>query len=474
MIKTYYINSTQALYDDAEFAWLQSLLLEEGVLADKNGTMGLSVTEKSGGADMSVDVGAGKALVEITKNGDTFKVVVENDASVNVPIAANSSGSNRIDAIVVRVDVDTEPNTLKSNVGTIERVAGTGVSALSDGAITSALGSDGWVRIADITVANAASSIVTADISDQRVKVSTNSAINLAGATPVGGTMDYAGSSAPTGFLLCRGQAVSRTTYASLFAIIGTDWGAGDGSTTFNVPDLRRRVTVGMDNNASVTTVEDCEDTWDGTVVAGVSVSLDTSDKKVGSGSVRLIVDASVSAGAVLATENIGNVDFYANGVVSLWLKPSVAVAAGDLQLILGENADGSSPVEAVNIPALAANVWQRVHLQLDAPALGLRLSYIGIKMVNDIGAFSLWIDDVITSLFSEVGKIGGQERHKMSVPEIATHRHGGVPPPGSSSEGSSVSTWEMDGVGETSDAGESRPFLIVQPYAVMNKIIRY
>ena len=62
---------------------------------------------------------------------------------------------------------------------------------------------------------------------------------------PVGTMLDFAGSSAPTGYLLCDGAAVSRTTYGSLFTAIGTAWGSGDGSTTFNVPDMRRRVAVG-------------------------------------------------------------------------------------------------------------------------------------------------------------------------------------------------------------------------------------
>lgn len=60
--------------------------------------------------------------------------------------------------------------------------------------------------------------------------------------------MPYAGSSAPTGWLLCYGQAVSRTTYASLFAVISTTYGSGDGSTTFNLPDLRGRSIFGQDN----------------------------------------------------------------------------------------------------------------------------------------------------------------------------------------------------------------------------------
>lgn len=55
----------------------------------------------------------------------------------------------------------------------------------------------------------------------------------------------YAGSTAPAGFLLCDGSAVSRLTYADLFTLIGTTYGAGDGSTTFNVPDLRGSVIIG-------------------------------------------------------------------------------------------------------------------------------------------------------------------------------------------------------------------------------------
>lgn len=70
---------------------------------------------------------------------------------------------------------------------------------------------------------------------------------------PVGSVLDYAGTSAPTGFLLCYGQAISRVTYAALFAVIGTTHGAGDGSTTFNLPDLRGRVAAGKDDMGGVT-----------------------------------------------------------------------------------------------------------------------------------------------------------------------------------------------------------------------------
>jgi microcystin-dependent protein len=57
-------------------------------------------------------------------------------------------------------------------------------------------------------------------------------------------------SAAPSGWLMCEGQAVSRATFSALFAAIGTAYGAGDGATTFNVPDLRGRVPVGVDGTA--------------------------------------------------------------------------------------------------------------------------------------------------------------------------------------------------------------------------------
>jgi microcystin-dependent protein len=62
---------------------------------------------------------------------------------------------------------------------------------------------------------------------------------------PSGTVLDFAGAVAPVGFLLCDGSAVSRSTYSDLFAAIGTVWGVGDGATTFNLPNLNGRTTIG-------------------------------------------------------------------------------------------------------------------------------------------------------------------------------------------------------------------------------------
>lgn len=80
---------------------------------------------------------------------------------------------------------------------------------------------------------------------------STSGRFSGEGIVPTGCMLDYAGTaSPPTGWLLCDGTAASRTTYADLFGVIGTVWGTGDGATTFNLPDTRRRVSVGFGGTA--------------------------------------------------------------------------------------------------------------------------------------------------------------------------------------------------------------------------------
>ena len=71
----------------------------------------------------------------------------------------------------------------------------------------------------------------------------------------IGSIIAWGSDTLPTGWLLCDGSAVSRTTYADLFAVIGTNFGIGDGSTTFNLPDLRGRVGVGKSSDTEFDTL---------------------------------------------------------------------------------------------------------------------------------------------------------------------------------------------------------------------------
>ena len=72
-------------------------------------------------------------------------------------------------------------------------------------------------------------------------------AINIS--SPTGTIQAFSSSNTPVGWLLCDGSAISRTTYSNLFAVIGTTYGSGDGSTTFNLPNLFNRMVVGAGNS---------------------------------------------------------------------------------------------------------------------------------------------------------------------------------------------------------------------------------
>ena len=78
-----------------------------------------------------------------------------------------------------------------------------------------------------------------------------NITIPVTAPVPAGVIIPFAGTYVPTGYLLCNGAAVSRTNYANLFAAIGTLYGAGNGSTTFNLPDARDRVLQGASRGHS-------------------------------------------------------------------------------------------------------------------------------------------------------------------------------------------------------------------------------
>jgi len=83
--------------------------------------------------------------------------------------------------------------------------------------------------------------------------------INLSGtivgftSIPAGAIIPYISETEPSGWLKCDGTAVSRTTYSSLFAVVGTAFGSGDGSTTFNLPDLRGRTVIGSGTGSGLT-----------------------------------------------------------------------------------------------------------------------------------------------------------------------------------------------------------------------------
>lgn len=145
----------------------------------------------------------------------------------------------------------------------------------------------------------------------------------------------------------------------------------------------------------SATVVEDCEDVWvDGTAGTDCTVTAEGTIKKVGTYSVKLSMNGDAVV-ELLAYENFTAADFSAKTHIVAWLYPTVAIAAGDLTLRL-DNTDGcGSPIEAISIPALTANVWTRICIPIAVPASCSAIQSVGIAQAVDKGAFILYVDDV-------------------------------------------------------------------------------
>ena len=175
------------------------------------------------------------------------------------------------------LDTITEPNntgtaniTLSSNTTTtmpLVDINGGAIDATTVGAGTpssvasTTLTASGATTLnGDVTLGNASSDTITVTGTMAGVD-------NKSGMT--GEVRMWSGSSAPTGWLLCDGAAVSRSTYSALFAITGTAYGVGNGSSTFNVPDMKGRTPVGVGTGAG----DGAEDTDGGAVPAGTALT---------------------------------------------------------------------------------------------------------------------------------------------------------------------------------------------------------
>jgi len=166
------------------------------------------------------------------------------------------------DASAVAAQAQTALNTANAATVTANAASTTanGIAATANTALTNSTNAVNTANTANSTAttanttANTANTTANSALSTANSAVSTaNSALTFAQAiNPVGAVIWVATSTAPNGFLKANGAAVSRTTYAALFAALGTQFGAGDGSSTFNLPDLRGEFIRGWDDGRGV------------------------------------------------------------------------------------------------------------------------------------------------------------------------------------------------------------------------------
>lgn len=229
-------------FDEANY-WVAELATAASaandiIIADGNDSLS-KITKGANSTVLAVDSGGTLGYTTVTSAMITDGTIVAGDLAANAVTTAKITDLNVTTGKIADLAVTT---------GKIADAAVTAAkidSAVAGNGLAGGAGTALSVNVDDSTLE------INSDII--RVKDSGITVAKLAAAVqalllPPGLIAPYGANTAPTGWLLCDGSAVSRTTYAALFAVLSTEFGTGNGSTTFNLPDLRGRTPVGQDN----------------------------------------------------------------------------------------------------------------------------------------------------------------------------------------------------------------------------------
>lgn len=232
---------------------------------------------------------------------------------------------------------------------------------------------------------------------------------------PTGSVVAYGASTAPTGWLLCDGTAVSRSTYATLFGIVGTTFGSGNGSTTFNVPDLRSRFILGA-----------------------------------GTASTKIATFASRSSNVITVTglTNAANNEFQTGQAVVYHTTGSVITGlTNDVTYYVVRTGNLT-----FSLATTLANAQNGTVITLSGDGTGTQ-------------TFTL------TFTARTLADTGGEENHAMSSTELLAHTHADVYAPGSGAGQVDTSVTARGNV--TGSAGGNAAMNDMPPFAALTYIIR-
>ena len=232
----------------ATTASLGSQYTQTTFVADLETNQWFGATSGLGSTNVVVDVLSGNGGTSFTLSGEPG---TKNNTWVHVSTTYQNKSTYSISGSTITFN--TAPASGTSNIEVVWTQP-LPVGTPSDATITTVKMVDAAIttsKLADASVATAKlqdAAVSTAKLADGSVTATKLAA----GAAAVAGEIKmWPTASAPTGFLICNGSAISRATYATLFAVLGTTFGSGDGSTTFNIPDFRDRMPIGAGNTYS-------------------------------------------------------------------------------------------------------------------------------------------------------------------------------------------------------------------------------
>ena len=171
----------------------------------------------------------------------------------------------------------------------------------------------------------------------------------------------------------------------------------GDGhQTRFDIPSNISMISkIEYRDKVSSTRIHACGATFDEKTDSDFTQSLDTKDKKQGVQSLKMVRASGASAGDFV-TDSITSKNISGYDTIEMGGKSTVATSAGNLKLLLDDTASCGSPLETLSIPALTADTWTFVRMSLANPETDTAIISVGLEYDADIGAATVWIDDIV------------------------------------------------------------------------------
>ena len=147
-------------------------------------------------------------------------------------------------------------------------------------------------------------------------------------------------------------------------------------------------------SSISFSRLHSCNAAFDETVDSDITVTVDTEDKKQGTGSNKFVIAAGASAGDI-ATDSITSKNISKYDYLEGWIKSTVATSAGNLKILLDDSASCASPIETLSVPALSADTWTYFRVALANPETDTAIISIGLEYDSDLGACQVRLDDL-------------------------------------------------------------------------------
>lgn len=220
---------------DAELTAIAALSTTDGNFIVGNGSTWVAESGSTARASLGLGSIATQASSSVTITGGSITGITD--------LAVADGGTGASTAADARTNLSAAKSGANSDITSLAGLT-TALSVAQGGTGTTTSTGTGSVVLSASPTLTGTPVAPTASQGTNNTQIATTAFV-LANGAPSGGLMMWPTSSAPSGWLLCNGQNVSRSTYSALFAVVGTTFGSGDGSTTFTLPDYRNRMPIG-------------------------------------------------------------------------------------------------------------------------------------------------------------------------------------------------------------------------------------